>query len=154
MKGRSFHIFCQWTWSMLITPCKVDFKKFKINVISIFVKNNSEVEKLHVQVKLAELCPLSSTIRWTSLITTLLLHNQSESTPTTSPCRMDDVWSGLFHLCKISHCYNLFDFLIQNFFFFFGKNLADLEEKIEKIKKIFKSCQISMHGSSRQPKYI
>jgi hypothetical protein len=67
---------------------------------------------------------------------------------------MDDVWSGLFHLCKISHCYNLFDFLIQNFFFFFGKNLADLEEKIEKIKKIFKSCQISMHGSSRQPKYI
>jgi hypothetical protein len=51
---------------MLITPCKVDFKKLKINVISIFeresvAKNNSGVEKLHVQVKLAELCPLSST---------------------------------------------------------------------------------------------
>jgi hypothetical protein len=50
---------------MLITPCKVDFKKLKINVISIFErefidKNNSGVEKLHVQVKLAALCPLST----------------------------------------------------------------------------------------------
>jgi len=53
---------------MLITPCKVDFKNLKINVISIFqresiVKNNSGVEKkkIHVQVKLAKLWPLSST---------------------------------------------------------------------------------------------
>ncbi len=60
-------------------------------------------------------------IRWTSLI----------STPTTSPCRMDDVWSSLFLLCKISHCYNLFDFLIQNFFFSFWKKLADPEKKMQ-----------------------
>jgi hypothetical protein len=51
---------------LMITPCKVDFKKLKINVISIFeresiAKNNSGMEKIHVQVKLAKLCPRSST---------------------------------------------------------------------------------------------
>jgi hypothetical protein len=62
---------------------------------------------------------------------------------------MDDMWSSLFLLYKIAHCYNLFDFLIQNFFLFFGKKLANLEKK--KFNKIFKSFQISMHGSSRLP---